>query len=202
MRMRGATRLSDVALVLTGLVRTRAQSEIESAVEAPIVALRDIDDSITPLANLERVRIAPSFATRFAIAAGDVVVTARGALVRTAVVGVEHAGVMLGPNLLCIRPDQDRLVAPLLAAYLRLPDVQAVLLSASAGTAMPSLTVKDLSRLKLFLPPLDEQHDLVVILDLAARHRAALLQAINLRDRIFGQLLNGAFGSAGAPRRE
>ena len=85
---------------------------------------------------------------------GDVVVptlSGREAVVR--VVGDSDAGAVLGPRLLCLRPDPARLDPHLLAGCLRVSGSTAV-------RAATSLSRSDVRRLSLPLLPIDEQRRL------------------------------------------
>ena len=85
---------------------------------------------------------------------GDVVVpTLSGREAAVRVVGDSDAGAVLGPRLLCLRPDPARLDPHLLAGCLRVSGSTAV-------RAATSLSRSDVRRLSLPLLPIDEQRRL------------------------------------------
>lgn len=117
-----------------------------------VLNLRDVATRLSSVEGLEEIEVPDTDeARKLEIAAGDVVLTARGSSVRAAVAEVEHQGVLLGANLVAIRP-LPALGAHMLAAYMRHPLVQARLLADFAGSATGGFTTEALRTLELSPP--------------------------------------------------
>ncbi len=172
--------LGSLGTVFSGLVLARAQSEVAAMEQIPVLVARDVGETLAPQDEIGRLRLVPDAASRFHLHEGDVVITARGSVVRAAVATVEHVGVVLGPNLIAVRLGA-RLLPLLLAAYLRLPAVQGILLGVRKGAAVPALTVGDLNRLRIVLPPPDRQEALRRFVDLSTTYSATVARAAAAR---------------------
>lgn len=95
-----------------------------------------------------------------------------------------------GMNLLCIRPDAERVNAKYLLYALRSSDFRQQLLRIiKPAVNQASIAITDLKHVKLAIPPLKEQLRIAEILDkvdtLRAKRRAALAQLDSLTESIF-----------------
>lgn len=146
-----------------------------------ILALRDVSRVLAPLELLEEVEAPDSREVdRLAVRPGDIVATARGARIRTAVATSEHAGVLVGPNLVLVR-----LISPipptLIAAYLRHPAIEADLQSDFAGVGTPGFSVERLRQLPIELIPEVISADLVELTDLTEMRLERVVEAAQLQ---------------------
>ena len=129
------------------LLQAPARTTVDGG-DVPVLTARDLAASRAPTGrtagNPALVQLRP----------GDVVVptlSGRDAAVR--VVGDSEAGAVLGPRLLCLRPDPARLDSHLLAGCVRVSGAAAV-----RGTS--SLSRSDVRRISLPLLPIDHQRRL------------------------------------------
>lgn len=109
--------------------------------------MRDVGVRIAPRTVLDTVVVGGQPDPRRRLQPGDVLVTSRGR-VRAAVAQSEHAGVLVGPNLMLVRPT-GRYPASLLAAFLRHPAIEARLLELTATSGTPGFTMDDIRSLEL-----------------------------------------------------
>jgi hypothetical protein len=138
------------------LVRAAAvevlQAPVRTAVDGgdvPVLTARDLAASRGPTG---RTAGDPALVV---LRAGDVVVpmlAGRDAVIR--VISDDEAGAVLGPRLLCLRPDPARLDPHLLAGCLRAAG------AASSVRTATSLSRSDIRRISLPLLPVDEQREL------------------------------------------
>jgi restriction endonuclease S subunit len=112
--------------------------------------------------------------------AGDVVVTARGSLLKCAIVAKGHGGVLPTSNVIVVRP-APVLRPELVLALLRHPWTQNQLMRETSGASVPTLKVASIARLRLVVPAIDEQDELARLMALAEHQYEAALEAARLR---------------------
>lgn len=171
--------LRDLAALSTGMTPS-VLGKSRLGQEIPLITIKDINHSLTPIDELSRVATAPAAVPRFRVHPGDVVVTMRGTVVRAAVVESSHAGAIAGANLAIVRV-RSELAPALLAAFLREPGTQKALLRSTAGAVTPGFTIKALGDLPVRVPSRERQKILVAYLAAADAHREALMRALELR---------------------
>lgn len=191
--------LAQLATIFTGVNPARVATS-EAAPRFPMVSTKDVGVELTARSDLDEIALEnASSAQRYGLAAGDVVVTARGVAVRAAVAEAQHDGVVLGGNLIALRPNPT-LNSYLLAAWLQHPRTQRRLLEARTGVGTPGFTVAQLARLTLAVPTPDDQHDLAQLASLASRQQQAVLRAAELRRRFVDDLVFDALDPSGGAR--
>jgi len=179
--------LREVATIIAGtdLKRLPASGGRE---ECSVITLKDVGRSLASRDTLPKVEASRTEISRYCVEAGDIVVNTRGMDIRAAVVQDTHVGSAIGANLVAIRP--EKVIAPvLLAAFLREPFTHAQLLRHTAGASTPGFTIKALGALRIRIPSLERQHMLVSYIAAAEAHRAALMQAIQLRNQVSAHLI-------------
>ena len=101
-------------------------------------------------------------------------------------------------ELVPLRCDESRLIAPYLAHFLRGPDFLRFATNVVAGAKMPRMVMSEFWKFPVPLPPLPEQRRIAAILDqadaLRAKRRDALAQLDSLTQSIFVEMF-------GDPRR-
>lgn len=144
-------RLSEIAEVFSGRPPQKVEDG-EASEQVPILAMRDVGVRIMGRDHLETVPVGGQPDPKRRIRPGDVVVTSRGR-VRAAVAREEHDGVLLGPNLMLVRPMVDY-PSSVLAAYIRHPAIEARLLEDTMTSGTPGFSMESLRSLELTpLPP-------------------------------------------------
>ena len=94
---------------------------------------------------------------RWALQAGDVLVTKSGTIGKTALVRNGAIGSVAGNGIYVLRPDQQRLDAGYLLAYLATPACQQWLVAQSRGSVIQHINRAVLDNLLIPLPPLNVQ---------------------------------------------
>jgi hypothetical protein len=120
---------------------------------------------------------------------GDVIVTARGTLLKSALVTETHAGVLPTSNLIVVRPTPSVILPELVLAVLRHPRTQAALANEVMGAAVPTLRVPSVARVRLVIPALDQQRDLARLTALGEAQYEAAVQAARLRRKLASEIV-------------
>src|SRR5699024_5061304 len=90
----------------------------------------------------------------------DVIISIRGNSLKTAVVPANDENLLLSQNFIGIRC-KNRLNPEFLKVYLESPLGQYLLTNKMAGTAIPTLSRKDIETLEVPLPPVEEQKQMM-----------------------------------------
>jgi hypothetical protein len=147
------------------------------SIALPILSVGDIEEGrITPLQYLVPSELQQGDFDRFRVRGGDILVSCRGTILKTAQVLPETNGAIASSNLIVIRPKYSVLLPQLILTVLRSPPCQDKLKSRTrSSTGLMQLTVKDLQDLPMPLPPLAMQRKLAELSDIAGdAHRRAL----------------------------
>lgn len=174
-----------VASMFMGLNLTRVASSEASSRALRFIQVKDINDGvITYPDTLEIANVDPKRVGRQELQVGDVLVSARGTLLKCAVVSEKHVGCVASANFIIIRPGpKSQIESELLCAFLRQAETHAFLLSRISGTAQPVLTLRDLESLTLIVPPREDQVNLARLIYVADElYRIAIGSAQMRRD--------------------
>jgi len=172
--------------------RHAARSGSES-VHLPVLSVGDIADGrVCPIQQLAGVELQPGNFERFRVREGDVLISCRGTVLKTALVPPETDGAYVSSNLIAIRPKRTTLDPRLLLVTLRAPPWQNLLRARTrSATGLIQLTIRDIEDLRVPLLPLDLQRQLAALCDAedlayqsamtAANARRALVEAFVIR---------------------
>lgn len=161
--------LSEAAEAIFVGVNIARLSPGTGTVSVNVIHVRDIDAGmIAPVSELDAASINPSAVTRQKLLPGDVLVSARGTLLKCAVVRETHSGCIASANFIIVRLPRHPLIEPeLICAFLRQPETERIILSRVSGTAQPAMTIKDISSLEFALPSREKQKHLSDIINTA-----------------------------------
>lgn len=152
--------MKDVATIRTGVALTRRMRE-ESAEEVAYIGVGDLTETggLVPRELLETHCIRLSARHRGLLCIpGDILIAARGTVLRTGLVGPEQAGALASANLLVVRTRPDCLLPEMLAAYLRTSKAMGELQElARSSSGQLSLSVQRLGTWSVPVPPLATQ---------------------------------------------
>ncbi len=170
-------KINDFAIVRTGLVLSRKKQKFVSfeSFKYKQIGLR----CFTSSTSLDKTQMddfvsAEIINDKYLTQEGDVVVRLRSP--GTAVyIDKEDEGLLISSLLAVIRVDDPRLDPRYLAYYINSHFSQKLLQREIKGTAIPMLKTKDLEKLQLTVPSLEEQKKAVRFLDLAEREQKLLL---------------------------
>ncbi len=184
--------LGDFAIVRTGLVVSRKKARLDS-LDSKVykqIGLRCFTSGIL----LDKTQIddfvsAEIINDKYLTQEGDVVVRLRSP--GTAVyIDKEDEGLLITSLLAVIRVDDSRLDARYLAYYINSHFSQRLLQREIKGTAIPMLKTKDLERLELTVPSLEEQKRVVNYLDLTQREQQLLRTLIEQKEQLSQAVLD------------
>lgn len=151
--------LGDVAKLFRGY-NVGSQSEEREDGTFKIVRLSDVEDGQIKLENVTRYDIkAKARTSMYELNKGDVILSIRGQTLKVAVVPVSEENLLLSQNFIGIRC-HPQLDPYFLKMFLESPLGQYLLTNRMSGTAIPTLSRKDIERLKIPLQPIDKQREL------------------------------------------
>lgn len=182
------------ATMFMGLNLARVKDEGQDCELIPVVHVKDVDcGQVLAKRNLKLANVPQgSKLERQKLQSSDILVSARGTLLKCAVVKPSHVGCVASANFIVIRLSKESPLHPeLLCAHFRQPDTQALLLSRVSSTAQPALTIRDLETLSVKVPKHDVQNNLVRLLGVAdEQYRTALERATLLQDEALSIVAN------------
>lgn len=177
--------LKDIAESLfmgVNLGRVRGGTDDDAAV--PVIHVKDITDGVLPAPDdLVRVSLPDtSQYRRQRLLPSDLLVSARGTLMKCSVVPDSHRGAVASANFIVIRLGNVTLIqAELLCAYLSQPAVKEHILSRVTNTVQAALTIRDLENLSIPLPPQDIQPTLLRLLTVSEEQYRTAIHIARLR---------------------
>ena len=184
--------LGDYATIRTGLVLSRKKQQFASfeGVIYKQIGLRCFSSST----SLDKTQM-DNFVTnemindKYNTQEGDVIVRLRSP--STAVyIDKEDEGLLISSLLAVIRVENTKLDPRYLAYYINSHFSQRLLQREIKGTAIPMLKTKDLERLELSVPSLEEQKKVVSYLDLAQRDRQLLHALVKEKEQLSQAVLD------------
>jgi hypothetical protein len=193
--------LGDVAEVFAGIGVSREEVVERPGVKLPVIGVRDLQDgAVTARAALDTVGFPDrARAETYVVRKDDVLVTGRGTLLKFGLVGPQTEGAIASGNVIVVRPGEiakgGALFAILSSDVFR-PRIEVL---RRGATTLLSLSPKDLAKLEIELPPLDEQRRIAALvsdtqvayrtaIDAAEIRRALARRVID--DRLFGENQN------------
>lgn len=130
--------------------------------------------------------------SRSKIFSGDVLISIAGTIGRTAVVPENSGEMNCNQAVAIIRPN-ERILPEYLCSWLESPEAKRQIGLESVTATIANLSLGVLSNLKLPLPPMSRQLDLVRRLDEFKRVRAQMLKSMELFDELVESLQDRAF---------
>ncbi|POR51926.1 restriction endonuclease subunit S [Bosea psychrotolerans] len=187
-----AARLGQVANVFAGIGVSREETVERPGEKLPVIGVRDLQDG-TVAANDELDTVGFPFPTRaatYAVRPDDVLLTGRGTLLKFGLVGEETAGAIASGNIIVVRPNAEvkggALFAILSSDVFR-PKIEVL---RRGATTLLSLSPKDLAKLEINLPPIDEQERIAALVkDAQIAYRTAL-EAAEIRRALARRLID------------
>jgi restriction endonuclease S subunit len=186
---------SIVKQVSVGIPMSRyAAKEGEEAASVPVLSVGNIEDDCIARADLiPRARLRVGDFDRFRVHEGDVLVSARGTILKVALVLHGSAGVFASSNIIVIRPDQSRILPQVILALLRAPLWQEILKSRTrSSTGLMQLTAKDVASLPIPVPAIKIQEKIALLVEHEERAYRSAIDAASRRRSLVNALLTSA----------
>jgi hypothetical protein len=174
-----------------------------TSISAPVLSVSDIEDGrISPIEEISRVELRSGDFERFRVQPGDILVSCRGTLLKTAMVLPEAGGVLASSNIITIRANRSLAAPQLILTILRSAPWQETIRSRTrSSTGLMQLTVKDLEDLPMPVPPLAVQGRLAEIIDVENWAYRRAIEAANARhalvESFIAHALLGPIGEKG-----
>lgn len=191
-------RLGDVAKVFAGVGVSREETIERPGEKLPVIGVRDLQDgAITAIDKLDTVGFHDrARAVTYAVREGDVLVTGRGTLLKFGLVSAETEGAVASGNVIVVRPGQQATGGALfaiLSSDVFRPKIEVL---RRGATTLLSLSPKDLAKLQVDLPALDEQQRIAaLVIDAQTAYRTAI-EAAEIRRALARRLMDARlFGS-------
>lgn len=191
-RPSGSVRLGDISEVFAGIGVSREDTLERPGEKLPVIGVRDLQDGgVTPIVALDTVGFPDvSRAKTYAVRSHDVLVTGRGTLLKFGLVGDETAGAVASGNVIVVRSGPKATGGALfaiLSSEVFRPKIEVL---RRGATTLLSLSPKDLAKLEIDLPPLDEQRRIAAfIADAQTAYRTAI-EAAEIRRTLARRLVD------------
>ena len=158
----------------------------------PVIGVRDLHDgAVTPLAALDAVGFPDvSRAKTYVVRTHDVLVTGRGTVLKFGLVGDETAGAVASGNVIVVRPGPKATGGALfgiLSSEVFRPKIEVL---RRGATTLLSLSPKDLTKLEIDLPPLDEQQRIAAFIGDAQTAFRTAIEAAEIRRTLARRLVD------------
>jgi type I restriction enzyme, S subunit len=185
--------LGELGKLFTGYPTYRLRGEI--GVTVPTVGVRDVENVNNPYWQLSSLMIPDAKRVeRYRLDPEDVVVTAKGASFKAAMIPERWRGAVLSSNLIGINVG-ERLRPEILLVFLESAMGQQIIERRLARTGLLNLSIRDLSELEVPVPPLAEQKELAELIKLAHMQREEALQVADARVKLaYSIVLNRLHG--------
>ena len=153
------------------------------------VSVKDIGPAGIDVRALEEIAVPHvSDVDRYLVRPGDVLLSARGTVLKVAIVPEALAGAVATATLAVIRPVLERILPEVLAAYLRSPAGQAELRArARSATGQIALTARDIRAMKVPVPPMEDQRRIAALVRALGAYETAAGEALRARREITAQ---------------
>ena len=161
-----------------------------------VVNIKDLAIGRIEGENLNTVNIEALYKVdRYRIYEGDILMTARGTVFRSALVGPGFGDCIISSGVLAIRlSKKSPLVSAALYAFLESPEgIRAIQAVTRSATSQLTLTPSDIGEIIVPVPSLEVQEKIATLKDLSNRHYRASLQAAEMRRAITDEIINEMF---------
>jgi hypothetical protein len=184
--------LGDISTVFTGIGVTREAFLERPGEKLPVIGVRDLQDGfVTSREGLDAVGFSDlSRAGTHAVREHDVLVTGRGTLLKFALVGEETAGAIASGNIIVVRPGPKATGGALFAILSSDVFRPRIEMLRRGATTLLSLSPKDLAKLEIDLPPLQEQRRIAALVSEAQAAYRTAIEAAEIRRTLVRRLID------------
>jgi hypothetical protein len=187
-----AARLGQVADVFAGIGVPREAMGERPGDKLPVIGVRDLQDGAVAARDaLDTVGFPfPTRAETYAVQPDDVLLTGRGTLLKFGLVGEETAGAIASGNIIVVRPGpgaRGGALFAILSSDVFRPKIDVL---RRGATTLLSLSPKDLAKLEINLPPIDEQERIAALVKEAQIAYRTALEAAEIRRALARRLMD------------
>lgn len=185
-------RLGDIAEVFAGIGVSREETKERPGEKLPVIGVRDLQDgAVTASAKLDTVGFSDrARAETYSVRPDDVLVTGRGTLLKFGLVGPETEGAVASGNVIVVRAHPGAIGGALfaiLSSEVFRPRIEVL---RRGATTLLSLSPKDLAKLEIELPPLDEQRRIAAFVKDAQTAYRTAIEAAEIRRTLARRLID------------
>ena len=187
-----AAPLGSVSKVFAGIGVSREDTAQRPGERLRVIGVRDLQDGgVASIGELDQVGFPdPGRAAGYAVQPDDVLLTGRGTLLKFGLVGPETTGAIASGNIIVVRPGEAALggaLYALLSSDVFRPKIEVL---RRGATTLLSLSPKDLAKLEISLPPLDEQHRIAALVRDARDAYRTATEAADIRRVLARRLID------------
>lgn len=165
--MNKVAKVREVALCFLGVNPGRLPTD-SALPDVPLINIKDIDSGgVLPRDQLATVKSPGPSQEQQLLRVGDVLVSIRGTLLKTAIVTEEAAGSLASANLAIFRPNPQVILPAVLRAVFQSEASQSRLLGQTTGAVIKGLQIGTLKEVTFILPPLAKQMELAALMQKA-----------------------------------
>ncbi len=183
-------RLGDIARLFAGASTSR--NDNAEGISFPVVGVRHLDDGlVTPTSELDMMSFpSEARALPFQLQEGDVLITGRGTVLKFGMVGSESAGAIASGNIIIVRPTppvRGEVLFAILSSEGFRPKIE---LLQRGATTLLSLSPRDLAKLEITLPSIEEQNLISEFVRASLATYSAAIHAATARQALARGVLN------------
>jgi restriction endonuclease S subunit len=176
--------ISEIAELIGGLAASYVLTENgPDGLPLPMISVGDLQNGrVAPTGEMRQTCFVDSEQVRRRqVQQGDIVVAAKGAAYRAALVAGDRAGAVASGNLIILRPG-DRILPAALLAILTSARYETLIAGLSRGTTRAvSFSIKDLGALEIPVPAMARQNQLADLAEAQQAYEDASLRALDER---------------------
>lgn len=168
----------------------------------PMIGVRDLaDDGVAAIQDLDVVGFSrPEKAEPYRVRQGDALITGRGTAMKFGLVGSETEHAIASSNIIVIRPHEGVVPAALYAIVSSEAFRPKIELLRRGSTTLLSLSAKDLKKLQVQLPPIEEQRRIAALLIEAREAYLTAIKSAELRRELARKLIGQRLFGPGIER--
>lgn len=176
--------------IFQGVSPPRKVKDISSSKKIPVINIKNIVNGQIDTEDIDTIFIDKrKFIDRYIVHPGDVIITCRGTILKSAVVPENLNGYLISSNLIAIRLD-GTLDPNLLAVFFQSPIGQKILFSSARSSTMQiALTVSDIEKIELPMIPAEIQKNLSGLIRVADQCYKYAIESANLRRDVSHQIV-------------
>lgn len=157
--------LGELGTLTTGFPTHRLRGEIGAAL--PLVNVKDLERIHDESWQLSPIMVPDSDRVeKYRVGAGDIIVTARGASLKSGLIPSRWNGAIISSNLIAIRLN-EKLRPEILLVFLQSAMGQQAIERRLSKSKLLNVTLRDLSEIEVPVPPMSEQTELAELISIA-----------------------------------
>ena len=168
----------DILQNVAEIFRGRAIKDKDPQGNIGVVNISNMGDYDIDYSGMDRISLEDRKAATYALEEGDLLITARGTVIRTCVFHKQSFSCIASSNLIVIRPKKQLLNSVYLKIFLDSPIGRKLVEGTQQGLSLMMISYRDLGTLEIPLPSIEKQNTIAKIyLDELNIYQKAILEA-------------------------